>query len=155
MRTALSRDCRRCGVSAYKLQNGAHAIAGLHSSWVHTNILACARLNQDTLEGVIKDFINHNIRAVFNLTQAGEHPYCGHELLEDSGFSYSPEHLMAYGIRHFNYNWPDMTAPHLNLLLDIVTIALHEIRAGRGCSLSLSIVIIPLITIPVRMIVIN
>ena len=60
----------------------------------------------------------------------GEHPYCGHELLEDCGFSYRPEHLMAYGIRHFNWNWPDMTAPHLNILLDIVTIALHEIRAG-------------------------
>ena len=74
MRTAFSRDCKRCGVSAYKSQNGEHAIAGLHSSWVHTNILACARLNQDTLETVIKDFIDHNIRTVFNLTQAGKLP---------------------------------------------------------------------------------
>lgn len=35
--------------------------------------------------------------AVFNLTEAGEHPYCGDGLEESSGFPYLPETFMREG----------------------------------------------------------
>lgn len=37
------------------------------------------------------------ITAVLNLTEAGEHPYCGDGLEESSGFPYLPEIFMQEG----------------------------------------------------------
>lgn len=37
---------------------------------------------------------------------------------------------MAAGINHFNYSWPDMTAPKLSLLKDIILVACNELDRG-------------------------
>lgn len=37
---------------------------------------------------------------------------------------------MAAGINHFNYSWPDMTAPRLSLLKDIIIVACNELDKG-------------------------
>jgi hypothetical protein len=143
IQAGLSRDCKHCGINAYKRQLAKFGlgddeypgIQGLHSSWVTDYLLGMQRLHQDTVPAVIEKFLAAGIRSVFNLTQPGEHPYCGHELLESSGFSYNPDDLMAKGITHFNYNWEDMTAPSMSMLLDIVQVALHEIKKGSKLAL--------------------
>ena len=63
------------------------AIQNLHSTWITDNILAMQRpSNQILLEGnVLEKFKENNITAVFNLTEPGEHPYCGCGLLSSSG----------------------------------------------------------------------
>jgi len=70
------------------------------------------------------------ITAVFNTTQPGEHPFCGAGILEQTGFPYSPEKLMAVGIKHFNYGWPDMAIPSIHSMMNIVQIAVSEIESG-------------------------
>ena len=79
---------------------------------------------------LIEQFRSHAITAVFNLTEPGEHPFCGHGILTSSGFPYHPEAFMASGIKHFNYSWPDMTTPSIPLMKDIVRIARNEILKG-------------------------
>ena len=79
---------------------------------------------------LVEQFCKIGISAVFNLTEPGEHPFCGCGLNAHSGLPYSPEKLMQRGIKHFNYSWPDMTAPSLSLLLDIVQVACREIVSG-------------------------
>ena len=37
---------------------------------------------------------------------------------------------MTVGIKHFNYSWPDMTAPRLSLLKDIIIVACNELDLG-------------------------
>ena len=68
---------------------------------------------------LVEQFKEHGITAIFNLTQPGEHPYCGVGL-KASGFTYSPENFMKAGIKHFNYAWKDMTTPTNFLMFDIV-----------------------------------
>ena len=132
------RDCTKCGITAYQKQkhvldeNGV-SLSGLervHSSWITPEILAMQRPHGDTLDDLIRQFKQTGITAVFNLTEPGEHPFCGHSLLPECGFSYSPEALMAADIKHFNWNWPDMTAPSVPMLHDIVQIARQELDAG-------------------------
>lgn len=75
------------------------AIEKLHSSWVDDSILAMQRPN-DTLmkeSNLIEQFQANNIVAIFNLTEPGEHPFCGYGNLKSSGFPYYPETLMAAG----------------------------------------------------------
>lgn len=107
------------------------AINKLHSTWITDSILAMQRPS-DTLfhnADLISQFLNSKIFAIFNLTEPGEHPYCGHGVLT-SGFPYSPEKLMNAGIKHFNYSWVDMTVPSMNMMKDITSVACNEIRAG-------------------------
>ena len=139
-------DCRRCGNNAY-LQQKSPAIAKLHSSWITDNILAMQRPSDKLFaDGLINEFLNNNIMSVFNLTEPGEHPYCGNlncsktkfasvvpittYNLMNSGFPYDPEKLMVHGIKHFNFNWPDMTVPSMTMILDIVEIAINELNSG-------------------------
>lgn len=79
---------------------------------------------------LLDQFQLHNVGCVFNLTEPGEHPYCGTGILDATGFPYSPEKLMARGVRHFNYAWPDMTCPAVSLVLDIVQVACHQLNDG-------------------------
>jgi len=139
-------ECRRCGNNAY-LQQKSPAIAKLHSSWITDNILAMQRPSDKLFaDGLIDEFLNNNIMSVFNLTEPGEHPYCGNlncsktkfasvvpittYNLMNSGFPYDPEKLMVHGIKHFNFNWPDMTVPSMTMILDIVEIAINELNSG-------------------------
>ena len=47
-------------------------------------------------ENLVKQFVDQNITAIFNLTEPGEHPYCGFGL-KTSGFPYTPERFMISG----------------------------------------------------------
>ena len=159
-------SCKRCGPTAYLHQERRGQVPALprtHSSWVTRDIVAMQRPSDVLLrEGLLQAFVDNNIRCIFNLTRAGEHPHCGALRAATSavapapppdiagtafgdkcsaasssrrvsssrfidtygGFSYDPEQLMAAGIAHFNYSWPDMTTPPLALMRHIV-----EVRA--------------------------
>ena len=125
-------SCNRCGLEAY-LQLQAPALDHVHSSWVTESIIAMQRPSDDLIDksNLIDQFISLGVGAVFNLTEPGEHPYCGSGLIEATGFPYTPERLMAKGINHFNYSWPDMTAPPLPMMLDIVQVASHQLSEKR------------------------
>ncbi len=96
------RDCARCGLNAYK-QLPHPAIRLMHSAWITDYIIGMQRPNDQVLDaGALQDMVDKKITAVFNLTEPGEHPYCGTGILADSGFPYSPEKLMAAGSKFRN-----------------------------------------------------
>jgi hypothetical protein len=123
--------CKRCGDTAY-LQQENPALDRFNSSWITKDVLAMQRPSDAHFETVnlLKQFIDNGISAVFNLTEPGEHPYCGHGIIEKTGFPYTPEKLMEGGIKHFNYAFPDMTVPSIDMMRDITTVACHEFRMG-------------------------
>lgn len=91
-------QCSKCGIHAHqKLEKPG--IPNLHSHWINESILAMQRPSDILLEeyGVLESFKKANITAVFNLTEPGEHPYCGPGVLPHSGFPYTPEKLMKAG----------------------------------------------------------
>lgn len=142
------KDCSKCGLEAYKkLENPA--IKCLHSHWITDYIVAMQRPNdQSFIDGALVDMIEKNITAVFNLTEPGEHPYCGCGVIHETGFPYSPQILMDSGskfyinifkrlifiesciVKHFNYSWRDMKIPTLDTMMNIVYVAVNEIKKG-------------------------
>jgi len=70
------------------------------------DILAMQRPSDSILlDGKVLDsFVSNKISAIFNLTEPGEHPYCGCGILDASGFPYSPEKLMAVGSKSHKRN---------------------------------------------------
>jgi hypothetical protein len=91
-------QCKRCSPTAY-LQLENPAIPKLHSSWINENIVAMQRPSDYLFEqcNVLNELKLAKITAVFNLTEPGEHPYCGNGVLDATGFPYTPEKLMAAG----------------------------------------------------------
>jgi hypothetical protein len=91
-------QCKRCGPTAYQ-QLEKPAIPNLHSSWINESIIAMQRPSDALLEegNVLEGFQRAHITAVFNLTEPGEHPYCGAGIIESTGFPYTPEKLMKAG----------------------------------------------------------
>lgn len=90
-------NCMRCGQMAYQVcQNPA--FPGLHSNWISEYILAMQRPADEIIEtqNLISLFKESNIHAIFNLTEPGEHPYCGFGI-KKSGFPYTPEKFMDAG----------------------------------------------------------
>lgn len=104
--------CFFCGGQACKYENwnlwtgdkyaGVNAFDGLYSSWfldtyirITNNILAMqrpsTRLNNEY--GLVKQFRDADITAVFNLQCFGEHASCG-DGINTSGFSYNPLEFM-------------------------------------------------------------
>lgn len=104
-------------------KNSHNAIVGLYSNWVTDNILATARPSTRIMEqyDIIDQFHEHNIGAIINLQQSGEHRDCGDGLVNDE-FSYSPEDFMRANIFYYNFGWKDMTVPPLELVLNIVQV---------------------------------
>ena len=96
------------------------AIDKLHSSWIDDSILAMQRPN-DTLmkeSNLIEQFRSNNIVAIFNLTEPGEHPFCGYGNLKSSGFPYQPETLMAAGSEYVTILYHILTFfPILNSII--------------------------------------
>ena len=125
-------SCNRCGSTAY-LQLDSPALDKVHSSWITESIVAMQRPSDMLIENanLLEQFTSLGIGTIVNLTEPGEHPYCGPGLVEASGFPYSPEKFMARGINHFNYSWPDMTTPSLAVMEDIVQVAGHQLTEGR------------------------
>lgn len=56
---------------------------------------------------------------MFNLQEPGEHPKCGDGIIPKTGFSYTPEDLMANRISYFNCYWQDLSNPSHNQALNI------------------------------------
>lgn len=91
------KDCSKCGLDAYK-KVSAPAIAYLHSHWITEKIVGMQRPNETSLNnGALDDMVKQKFTAVFNLTEPGEHPFCGCGNMSDSGFPYHPETLMKRG----------------------------------------------------------
>ena len=102
------QQCKRCGLTAYtSMIDPPPAIDYLHSSWITDSILAMQRPNNAILtkHDVLKRFVESNIKAVFNLCEPGEHPYCGCGNITSTGFSYDPELLMQAGSKFKNNNF--------------------------------------------------
>lgn len=90
--------CKRCGPTAYE-NCGAPGLQRVHSSWITESILAMQRPTEELVDGdakLIEQFKSSGITALFNLTEPGEHPYCGSGL-RPSGFTYTPERFMSAG----------------------------------------------------------
>lgn len=125
------KTCKRCSKTAW-LKCHDCAFNGLHSNWVTHDILAMARPNDSAFDDpefkLLEAWQNAGITAVFNLTECGEHPYCGDGLLEN-GFTYIPERVMAANIRYFNFGWKDLTSPPLEVVYSVINIAVAEIKA--------------------------
>ena len=68
---------------------------------------------------VVEQLKQKNVKAIINLEEPGEHPFCGDGILEKTGFSYDPEVFMNAGIAYFNLYWEDLTAPRFEKCLQI------------------------------------
>jgi hypothetical protein len=76
------------------------AFEKFHSTWITPNIVAMQRPSDELFASLnlVDKFSQAGLTAVFNLTQPGEHPFCGYSL-KASGFPYTPENLMRAGSR--------------------------------------------------------
>jgi protein tyrosine phosphatase domain-containing protein 1 len=97
-----SFQCHFCGGETCKHEDftkttGKIAIHGLHSNFVTDNIIASQRLSSRLIKqyNIYEQFKALKVYAVVNLQERGEHPHCGDGILDESGFSYLPEELMA------------------------------------------------------------
>jgi len=120
-----------CGGKKCKYENGeTHwteeqmAIKGLYSTWITDNIMAIARPNTINIlkYDMIGQFKRFGIKTIINLQKPGEHPYCGHGLVEGAGFSYDPQLFMDNGIFHYNFGWDDYGVTTISTLLDMVRV---------------------------------
>jgi hypothetical protein len=147
--------CKRCGENAY-LNAISPAIEKFHCNWITDEILAMQRPADELFASIdlLGQFKALQITAVLNLTEPGEHPFCGYGN-KSSGFPYSPERLMAVGsespvtfslffclfslVKHFNFAWRDMTAPSISLTQNIVRVGMAELLEGGKVRLFLSL----------------
>ena len=62
------------------------------------------RPSDDLIDSVnlIYQFTERGITAIFNLTEPGEHPFCGSGNETSSGFPYTPEKFMGVGSKQAN-----------------------------------------------------
>lgn len=124
--------CKRCSARAY-LRCASPALQGVHSNWIMDDVLGMARPSDRMVDAddikLLDQFQKHGITAIFNLTESGEHPWCGDGLLPN-GFTYTPERFMAAGVKHFNFNWEDLTAPTVDVAISVVSVAMAELEAG-------------------------
>ena len=91
------KECSKCGLDAYK-KVASPAIELMHSHWITDNIVGMQRPNETSLHnGALADMTKKRFTAVFNLTEPGEHPFCGCGNLAVSGFPYLPETFMSHG----------------------------------------------------------
>ena len=119
--------CAFCGGKNCKHENFRNhknpAIYGLNSDKIDDNIFASQRPANSLIKeyNLISTFKNLNIGFIVNLQLPGEHPYCGPDKLDESGFSYSPSIFESEGIHVGLYGWKDMNVPNsLNHMLEIV-----------------------------------
>jgi len=79
----------------------------------------------------VKQFEEHNVKAIFNLQEPGEHPKCGDGIVNEKiGFAYTPENLQSKGISVYLFHWEDLTNPTFRDL--IKNISLMDFHISRG-----------------------
>ena len=99
------------------------AIYGLNSDKIDDNIYASQRPSNSLIKkyNLISKFKELEIGFIVNLQLPGEHPYCGPDSLDESGFSYSPSIFESEGIHVGLYGWKDLDIPNsLYHMLQIV-----------------------------------
>ncbi len=89
--------CRFCGGKSCSKENWKKcqqpAIKGLHSNWVTKDIIASQRLSNRLIEeyDIMQQFKEAGVKAVLNLEEPGEHPFCGDGIYDHKvGFAYNP-----------------------------------------------------------------
>eukprot|EP00755_Sulcionema_specki_P001594 Sspe_Gene.117165::Locus_107882_Transcript_1_1_Confidence_1.000_Length_2109::g.117165::m.117165/K18078/PTPDC1; protein tyrosine phosphatase domain-containing protein 1 len=136
--------CKFCGgksckhedwTRALKRKNSHVAIRGLHSNWVEDWVVASQRPSTGLIKehGIIEQFKEARVAAIFNLQEQGEHPFCGPDgcIYAESGYSYVPEvDLMPHGICHYSFPWPDMCAPSFDIVLRTVQVMCDHVSKG-------------------------
>ena len=73
---------------------------GLHSECV-ADLLVGSQRPSDRLIAeydILQQFKDKNVKAIINLEEPGEHPYCGDGIIPRTGFAYTPEKLMNAGV---------------------------------------------------------
>ena len=111
------------------------AIKGLNSNWINDKIIASQRPSDRLIAeyGIIEQFKDKNVGAIFNLQEPGEHPFCGDGLVSDDiGFSYTPEKLQKHGIAVYHLHWEDLTNPPIKELLKNIKFMDFHIKKGEG-----------------------
>lgn len=71
-----------------------------------------------------------NVTGVLNLQEKGEHALCGpNGVYIKTGYSYDgSEDLMPHGISYYEFPWPDMTAPHQDIVLRSVQVMDYHVK---------------------------
>ncbi|CAG5096695.1 Oidioi.mRNA.OKI2018_I69.XSR.g14738.t1.cds [Oikopleura dioica] len=102
----------------------------LSSSWIWpSKLLAIARPAEDFFPDNVKYFKSAGIRSIVNLQEPGEHEHCG-TLLAQSGFTYSPERLMAEKISFYSYPTKDYGVYSVDQMFDICKVISFAISEG-------------------------
>ena len=110
--------CTFCGGKNCKHENFLNhknpAIYGLNSDKIGENIYASQRPSDSLIKkyNLISKFKELKIGLIVNLQLPGEHPYCGPDSLNESGFSYSPSLFESEGISVGLYGWKDLDVPN-------------------------------------------
>ena len=110
--------CTFCGGKNCKHENYRNhknpAIIGLNSDKIDDNIFASQRPSNSLIKtyNLISKFKELGIGLIVNLQLPGEHPYCGPDALNESGFSYSPSLFESEGIHVGLYGWKDLDIPN-------------------------------------------
>lgn len=119
--------CNFCGGKNCKHENFRNhknpAIYGLNSDKIDDNIYASQRPSNTLIKkyDLINRFKELGIGLIVNLQLPGEHPYCGPDSLDESGFSYSPSIFESEDIHVGLYGWKDLEVPNsLYHMLQIV-----------------------------------
>jgi protein tyrosine phosphatase domain-containing protein 1 len=128
---------RKCKHEDYKLHlnhpNVHPAIEGLNSHWVGDLVVASQRPSTSLFikHMLIEQFKGKRVTGVFNLQEKGEHASCGPDgIYADTGYSYSGENdLMKFGVKYYEFPWPDMTAPENDIVLRSVQCMDHHARS--------------------------
>ena len=127
--------CIFCGGKNCKHENFRNhknpAIFGLNSDKIDNNIYASQRPSNTLIKqyNLISKFKELDIGFIVNLQLPGEHPYCGPDPLDESGFSYSPSLFESEGIHVGLYGWKDLDVPNsLNHMLQVVKDMYHYIH---------------------------
>eukprot|EP00118_Oscarella_pearsei_P010068 m.60005 g.60005 ORF g.60005 m.60005 type:complete len:665 (+) comp34910_c0_seq5:135-2129(+) len=109
-----------------------HGDQSCFSNRVTNGILAMSRPNTGAIKAydVIGQFERVGIKSVVNLQETNEHAYCGPPL-DDSGFSYNPQHFMDADIFFYNFGWKDYGVPTMGCVFNMVRVVDFALQEGK------------------------
>jgi hypothetical protein len=124
----------KCKHEIHTNNKNKNAIEGLHSDFITEDIIASQRPSKTLIEkyNLLQRFKDMNIGLIVNLQREGEHPSCGPNKLQESGYSYDPHIFAADDIKCRLSGWKDMSVPEsVNFMLEIVKDMSMTIREER------------------------